>query len=185
MSDIFSKYVNMFNNSSSRFFLGLISFIESIFFPIPPDVLLIPMIITERFKWFNLALLTTIFSVLGGIVGYYLGIALIDYVLPYITKFGYLIEFNQAKEIFLEYGVLVLFIASFTPIPYKIFTITAGMMSVNFILFILISFIGRGLRFFLIGYLTDRYKKDITIYLNQYLLPILFFSIIIFFLFKL
>ncbi|MBH44398.1 MAG: hypothetical protein CMD88_02975 [Gammaproteobacteria bacterium] len=185
MSEVFSKYVQIFNNSNSKFFLGFVSFIESIFFPIPPDILLIPMIITERFKWINLALLTTVFSVLGGVVGYYLGIALIDYVLPYIVNFGYLSEFNDSKVIFLEYGVLILFLASFTPIPYKIFTITAGMMSINFILFVLISFVGRGMRFFLIGYLTDRYKKDITIYLNKYLIPITLIVIIIFILFKL
>ena len=107
----------------SKKILGFLSFIESIFFPIPTDVLLIPMSMSKSYKWIDLAFLTTVTSVLGGVVGYFLGVFLFNEINPYIIEYGYLEEFNQSKNLFIEYGVIILFISSFTPLPYKIFVI--------------------------------------------------------------
>ena len=89
-------------------------------------------------------------------------------------------DFNFVKNIFIEYGVLVLFISGFTPIPYKIFTITAGFMAVNIFMFIGVSIIGRGLRFYLVAYLTNKYREDINLYLSKYLLQITALVLIVF-----
>ena len=154
----------------SKKILGFLSFIESIFFPIPTDVLLIPMSMSKSYKWIDLAFLTTVTSVLGGVVGYFLGVFLFNEINPYIIEYGYLEEFNQSKNLFIEYGVIILFISSFTPLPYKIFVITAGLLSLNIFLFILVSLIGRGMRFFLVAYIAERYGDPILYYLNKYFL---------------
>ena len=164
----------------SKKILGFLSFIESIFFPIPTDILLIPMVISKSYNWANLALITTFTSVLGGIVGYLLGSLLFVEIYPYINNYGYADKFEIAKEYFTEYGVLILFISSFTPLPYKIFVITAGFLSINFALFVIISFIGRGLRFYLVAYVSDRYGSYMVDYVNRYFLYIAAITIFIF-----
>ena len=152
----------------SKKVLGFLSFIESIFFPIPTDVLLIPMAISKSYKWIDLALIATIASVIGGVIGYYLGVFLFHEINPYIIQYGYNEEFNQSRDLFLQYGIVILFISSFTPLPYKIFVIAAGTLSFNILLFILISLIGRGLRFALVAYISDRYGAYVVTYLNKY-----------------
>ena len=128
------------------------SFAESVFFPIPVDVMLAPMSLARPDRAWYYAMLATIFSVLGGIVGYYLGYALYDSVVqPMIELVGYQHKLSTAKIWFEEYGILVIFVASFTPIPYKVFTITAGVMGMFFLPFVIVSIIGRGLRFFLVA----------------------------------
>tara|TARA_Y100000741_G_scaffold66077_1_gene47636 strand:+ start:447 stop:995 length:549 start_codon:yes stop_codon:yes gene_type:complete len=169
----------------SKRVLGFVSFIESIFFPIPTDVFLIPMVLSKSYKWQELALLTTLTSVLGGAAGYFIGLYLYNEIYPYILQFGYEEELVITKEWFVAYGVMILFISSFTPLPYKIFTITAGFLSINIILFIVISFFGRGLRFYLVAYLTDIYGAYIIDYLNKYFLYISAALILIFVVFKL
>ncbi len=181
----YTRIINIFETSKSKYLLGFVSFIESIFFPIPPDLILIPMILAKKFYWARLALLTTVTSVLGGILGYYLGAFLFSEINIYIIEYGYLNDFNFVKNIFIEYGALVIFISGFTPVPYKIFTITAGFMSVNIFMFIVISIIGRGLRFYLVAYLTNKYRENINLYLSKYLLQITALSIFVFVIYKL
>ena len=152
----------------SKKILGILSFIESIFFPIPTDVLLIPMVISKSYSWSGLAFIATSMSVLGGVFGYLLGLFLFEEIYPYITQYGYSEYFSTSKEWFLEYGVIILFISSFTPLPYKIFVITAGFLSINLVLFILISLIGRGMRFYLVAYMTHNYGESIIDYINRY-----------------
>lgn len=164
----------------SKKILGFLSFIESIFFPIPTDILLIPMAISKSYNWANLAFIATYMSVLGGIVGYFLGSFLFLELNPYITAYGYSGHFQTAQEYFLNYGVIILFISSFTPLPYKVFVITAGFLSVNILLFIIISFIGRGLRFYLVSYVSDRYGAYMIDYINRYFLYIAIFTLILF-----
>ena len=94
-------------------------------------------------------------------------------------------DFNLIKSVFIEYGVIVIFISGFTPIPYKIFTIAAGFISLNIFMFIIVSFFGRGLRFYLVGYLSNRYRENINTYLNRYMIQITFIILIIFFVYKL
>ncbi|MBA6390449.1 DedA family protein [Colwellia sp. BRX10-3] len=132
--------------------LAILTFAESVFFPIPPDVLLAPMVMAQRDKAWRFATITTIASVLGGIVGYGLGYLMFEpWIQPLITEFGYQARFDKAMLWFSEWGVWVVFIAGFSPIPYKLFTVSAGFLSMAFLPFLLASAIGRGMRFFLVA----------------------------------
>lgn len=132
--------------------LALLTFAESVFFPIPPDVLLAPMVLAQREKAWRLATLTTISSVIGGVVGYWLGYLMFEpWIQPLITDFGYQDRFDVAMSWFATWGVWVVFIAGFSPIPYKLFTVSAGFLHMAFLPFLLASAIGRGMRFFLVA----------------------------------
>ncbi|MBL4900767.1 MAG: DedA family protein [Colwellia sp.] len=132
--------------------LAILTFAESVFFPIPPDVLLAPMVLAKPEKAWRLASLTTISSILGGTVGYLLGFLMFEpWIQPLITEFGYQHRFDIAMNWFNEWGVWVVFIAGFSPIPYKLFTVSAGFLQMAFLPFLLASAIGRGLRFFLVA----------------------------------
>ncbi|XQW84104.1 YqaA family protein [Thalassotalea piscium] len=132
--------------------LAILTFSESVFFPIPPDVLLAPMVLADRKKAWYYATLTTVSSVIGGIVGYYLGFWMFEpWIQPLITEFGYQERFDTAITWFEQWGVWVVFLAGFSPIPYKLFTVSAGFMQMLFWPFLLASAIGRGLRFFIVA----------------------------------
>jgi len=134
------------------FYLYVMAFTESIFWPIPVDVMLAPMALAKRHLAWRFAFFTTLFSVVGGAVGYYLGNVLYEpIVLPFIHFMHYQDNMQIAQDWFNEWGILVIFIASFTPIPFKIFTVTAGVAGMLFIPFLLTALIGRGLRFFLVA----------------------------------
>lgn len=160
---IFSGRLNIFSamyawtmkaarHKYASYYLSFMSFAESVFFPIPVDVMLAPMSLAKPERAWYYAMLATIFSVLGGIVGYYLGFALYDsFVKPMIELVGYQNKLLTAEVWFEKHGLLVIFVASFTPIPYKVFTIAAGVMNMFFIPFVIVSIIGRGLRFFLVA----------------------------------
>ena len=132
--------------------LALLTFCESVFFPIPPDVLLAPMVLAKPEKAWKFASLTTVSSILGGTMGYLLGYLMFEpWIQPLITDFGYQDRINTAMNWFSEWGVWVVFIAGFSPIPYKLFTVSAGFLQMAFLPFLLASAIGRGLRFFLVA----------------------------------
>jgi membrane protein YqaA with SNARE-associated domain len=132
--------------------LAVLTFAESVFFPIPPDVLLAPMVLAQPKKAWSYATLTTCASVLGGIAGYFLGFYMFEpWIQPLITEWGYQARFDKAISWFNEWGVWVVFIAGFSPIPYKIFTVSAGFLHMAFLPFLLASSIGRGMRFFLVA----------------------------------
>ncbi|TRX55816.1 YqaA family protein [Thalassomonas sp. M1454] len=132
--------------------LAVLTFAESVFFPIPPDVLLAPMVLSKPQRAWQLATLTTVSSVIGGVVGYLLGYWMFEPVIqPLLIEFNYMDKFEHAMAWFNEYGVWVVFIAGFSPIPYKVFTLSAGFLHMLFIPFLIASTIGRGLRFFLVA----------------------------------
>lgn len=132
--------------------LALLTFAESVFFPIPPDVLLAPMVLAKPNKAWQLASLTTVSSIIGGSVGYLLGYLMFEpWIQPLITEFGYQHRFDTAMNWFSEWGVWVVFIAGFSPIPYKLFTVSAGFLQMAFLPFLFASAIGRGMRFFLVA----------------------------------
>ncbi len=134
------------------YYLYLTAFVESIFWPIPVDIMLAPMALAKPKLAWRYALGATLFSVLGGALGYYIGHALYEpVVLPFIEFMQYQSKMQTAQEWFSYWGVMIVFIASFTPIPFKVFTITAGVMSMAFIPFVLTALVGRGLRFFLVA----------------------------------
>ncbi|NRA52745.1 MAG: DedA family protein [Gammaproteobacteria bacterium] len=139
-------------HEKSPYYLSAMSFAESVFFPIPVDVMLAPMSLAKPHRAMYYALLATIFSVAGGVIGYLLGYLAYDsLVMPMIEAVGYQDKLATAERWFDERGIWVIFIASFTPIPYKVFTITAGVMQMVFLPFMLVSLVGRGLRFFLVA----------------------------------
>jgi len=128
--------------------LGGMSFAESSFFPIPPDVMLIPMSLAHPERWVRYAFLTTVASVLGGIVSYFIGVWTFEWLESILVTGGYVGKLEQAKSLFSTWGVWAVLAAGFSPMPYKLFTITAGALSMAFIPFVIASAIGRGARFF-------------------------------------
>lgn len=131
--------------------LALLAFAESSFFPIPPDVMLAPMALARprRALWF--ALITTLASVAGGILGYWIGALFLDALLPWLKDLGYFHAYETARDWFDAYGFWAILLAGFSPIPYKVFTIAAGAVAMPFLPFLLGSAVGRGARFFLVA----------------------------------
>ena len=160
--NLYKKCLDLAAHKSSKYYLALISFVESSFFPIPPDVMVIPMVISKKDDFLKIFIITTIFSVLGGILGYFIGAFFFDLGMQVITFYGY-----QDKLISLKNNLInsegfytwlsILFLAGFTPLPYKVFTITSGLIGFNILIFILISLISRGLRFFIVSYLSYKF----------------------------
>lgn len=149
-------------------YLACLSFAESSFFPIPPDVMLAPMVLAKRDKAWWLATVTTVTSVLGGIFGYLIGWLAFDLIEPWLNNIGYGDELELSQQWFERWGVWVVFIAGFAPIPYKLFTISAGALAMSFIPFVLASIIGRGARFFLVAGLIKVGGKKMETALYKY-----------------
>ena len=135
---------------AARYLAGL-SVAEATFFPIPPDVMLAPMVLAERSKAWSLALLTTVASVAGGVVGYLIGWLGLELILPLLERVGYVHHYESAVSAFRDYGIWFVIVAGFTPIPFKIITIAGGALLMPLPGFILGSIIGRGARFFLVA----------------------------------
>ena len=145
------------------------SFAESSFFPIPPDVMLMPMCLAKPEQAMRFALLTTVFSLLGGLLGYLIGYALLDVVMPIIDHLNYGKKYQEIVGFFAEYGFWIVFLAGFSPIPYKLFTIAAGASGMALLPFIIASLIGRGARFFLVAYLMKVGGEKFEPKLRQYI----------------
>ncbi|MCF6203871.1 MAG: DedA family protein [Methylococcaceae bacterium] len=150
-------------------YLCALSFAESSFFPIPPDVMLAPMALAQPKKAFRLALLTTLFSVLGGMLGYTIGFFMFDTFSPWLQETHYWDKYLIAESWFKDWGFWAVFIAGFSPIPYKVFTIAAGALQMFFIPFILASLVGRGARFFLVTMLIAAGGEKLESKLRQYM----------------
>ena len=148
---LYEKVIGWARHPHAERYLGALSFAESSFFPIPPDVMLAPMCLADRSRAWRFATVTTITSLLGGIAGYAIGYFLFEAVEPWLHDMGYWDAYLTGKEWFDRYGVWAVFVAGFSPIPYKIFTITAGVAVLNFPGFVIASLVGRGARFFLVA----------------------------------
>ncbi len=148
--------------------LAVLSFAESSFFPVPPDVLIIPMILAARERAWKIALICTVTSVLGGIAGYGIGAFLFDAIGQPILEFYHALEkFTEARTMYNEHGVLIVFTAGFSPIPYKIFTIASGVTGMDPVSFALASLVGRGARFFLVAALLWKYGEPIRDFIEK------------------
>ena len=150
------------------FMLSTVSFVEAFIFPIPPDLLLIPLSISNPRKAHYFAMLTTIFSVLGGVVGYLIGIYFSDL---FLSTLGWILDEKSVEittEWMAEWGVMVVLISGFSPIPYKIFTVASGVTGLAFIPFLIASFLGRGMRFFLISFIISKGGDNLEKKLREY-----------------
>ena len=159
---LYKKCLDLAAHKSSKYYLAVVSFVESSFFPIPPDVMLIPMVISRKNDFIKIFLITTIFSVLGGLLGYLIGAFFFDFGMEVMAFYGHENKLSSLKNNLISsegfYAWLsVLFLAGFTPLPYKVFTIASGLIGFNILIFIIISLISRGLRFFIVSYLSYKF----------------------------
>jgi membrane protein YqaA with SNARE-associated domain len=162
--------------------LAILSFAESSIFPIPPDVLLIPMILAARDRAWLIAAVCTVASVVGGIAGYAIGALLFDTIGRAIVEFyGYLDRFQEFQARYEEWGAWIVAGAGFTPFPYKVITITSGVMDLDFGVFMAASTISRGARFFLLAALLWHFGPPIRSFIERYLpqLTIVFFVLLL------
>jgi membrane protein YqaA with SNARE-associated domain len=174
--------LSLSERKSGAWALFILAFAESSFFPIPPDVLLIALALGTRKKAFKFALICTLGSVVGGACGYYLGYALYEPVAkPLISFLGAEEEFQTVKKCYNQYDVLAVAAAALTPIPYKLFTIGGGLCRINFPLFVLVSFIFRGLRFFAVSALIYKFGPPVKSFIDKYFnrLTIIFFALLV------
>ena len=170
---LYKKCLDLAAHKSSKYYLAVVSFIESSFFPIPPDVMVIPMVISKKDDFFKIFLIATLFSVMGGILGYLLGAFFFDIAMNVMTFYGYEDKLISLKNNLINnqgfYAWLsILFLAGFTPLPYKVFTIASGLIGFNLIIFIFISLISRGLRFFIVSYLSYKFGDLFTQFMNKH-----------------
>lgn len=169
-STLYDKVMNWSRHPHAERYLAGLSFAESSFFPIPPDVMLAPMSLAKTDKAFRFALITTLASVAGGIFGYTIGLWFFELIQPLVSAGGrWEHSYNLTQEWFSEWGFWAIFIAGFSPIPYKVFTITAGAIGMLFLPFVLASAIGRGARFFLLAALMKWGGKEMELKLKQYI----------------
>ena len=172
-NSLYKKCLDLAAHKSSKYYLAIVSFIESSFFPIPPDVMVIPMVISKKNDFIRIFLIATIFSVMGGILGYLIGTFFFDFGTHIMNFYGYEDKLSNIKNNLINpdsfYAWLgILFLAGFTPLPYKVFTIASGLIGFNFFVFVLISFISRGLRFFIVSYLSYKFGHLFTEFMNKH-----------------
>tara|TARA_Y100001970_G_scaffold262116_1_gene345946 strand:+ start:783 stop:1391 length:609 start_codon:yes stop_codon:yes gene_type:complete len=175
--ELYYKSLELAGHKSSKFFLGFISFIESFIFPIPPDVLIIPMTIAKRKEWFKIAMIATIFSVIGACLGYFIGYVFFNEIGIKIFELYGVDNTSFLKEkVSSEGGIIawmtLLAIAGFTPVPFKLLTITSGFVHFNLVYFIIISFLTRGSRFFIIAFLIGNFGPTMKKIIEKKLLRV-------------
>ena len=170
---LYKKCLDLASHKSSNFYLGLVSFIESSFFPIPPDVMIIPMVIAKKKAFIKIFLIASIFSVLGGIFGYLLGYLFYDLAIHIIGFYGYENKVENLKTSLSQGSgffawLSILFLAGFTPLPYKAFTIASGVVGFSLPVFIVVSLISRSLRFFIVAYLSYKFGDLFTEFMEKH-----------------
>jgi membrane protein YqaA with SNARE-associated domain len=158
-NELYQKSLTLAAHKGAKVFLAIVSFIESSFFPIPPDVMIVPMVIAKKNDYLKIFIIATLFSTFGGILGYFIGSYFLDFGMNVVGFYGYEEKVLNLKDsLTSETGFYIwlgtLFLAGFTPLPFKVFTITSGMIGFNLLIFLLICLISRGLRFFIISYLS-------------------------------
>ena len=161
-NELYQKSLALAGHKSSKVFLAIVSFAESSFFPIPPDVMIVPMVMAKKKDYLQIFLIATLFSSLGGILGYFIGSYFLNIGLSVVEFYGYEskvlgLKDNLTKGTGLYIWLATLFLAGFTPLPFKVFTITSGMIGFNLFIFFFICLISRGLRFFIVSYLSFRF----------------------------
>jgi membrane protein YqaA with SNARE-associated domain len=167
---IYAAVMRFSRRSDAPYYLALLSFVESFILPFPPpDVMLAPMSLARPARAMKFAALTLLFSVLGGLVGYLIGAFLFDLAQPYIIAWGYQARFETVIQWFEHWGFWAVLVAGFSPVPYKIFTIAAGLLNLALLPFVLASIIGRGARFFLLAWCLAKFGPAIEPQLVRYI----------------
>ena len=170
-NELYQKSLALAAHKSSKVFLAIVSFLESSFFPIPPDVMIVPMVIAKKNDYLKIFIIATLFSTLGGILGYFIGSYFLDFAMNVVGFYSYEEKVLSLKDS-LTNGAgfyiwfATLFLAGFTPLPFKVFTITSGMIGFNLLIFLLICLISRGLRFFIVSYLSFKLGDTINTFMK-------------------
>ena len=162
LNKLYQKSLKLAAHKSSKTFLAIVSFMESSFFPIPPDVMIVPMVMAKKNDYLRIFLIATLFSTLGGVLGYFIGSYFLDLGMSVVNFYGYegkvlSLKDNLTRGTGLYIWLVTLFLAGFTPLPFKVFTITSGMIGFNLFIFFFICLISRGLRFFIVSYLSFKF----------------------------
>jgi|TARA_B100001093_G_scaffold519667_1_gene609743 membrane protein YqaA with SNARE-associated domain len=172
LKNLFDKCVKLASSKLANYALGFVSFIESFFFPVPPDLMIVPMVVAKKENYLKIFLIATIFSVLGGLVGYMLGVFFLDISVAIIEFYGYEEKVFQVQNKISSKGgflfwVGIMFLAGFTPLPFKLFTIASGIVGFNIVVFFFICLITRGLRFFIVAYLTYLFGNKFSNFIEK------------------
>ena len=171
-NELYQKSLRLAAHKSSKFFLAVVAFAESSFFPIPPDIMIVPMVIAKKVDYIKIFLIATISSALGGLLGYFIGSSFIELAMNVVQFYGYEDKvINLKNDLSSGGGFYVflgaLFLAGFTPLPFKVFTITSGIIGFNVIIFFFICLVSRGLRFFVVSYLTYKFGNTFSIFIEK------------------
>ena len=169
---LYQKTLKLAAHKSAKFFLALISFIESSFFPIPPDIMIVPMVIAKKVDYIKIFVIATLFSTLGGLFGYFIGSSFIDISMKVVEFYNYEnkvldLKSNLSSGTGLYVWLATLFLAGFTPLPFKVFTITSGIISFNLFIFFFICLLARGLRFFIVAYLSFKFGEIFSKFMEK------------------
>ena len=172
LKNLFDKCVKLASSKMANYALGFVSFIESFFFPVPPDLMIVPMVVAKKESYLKIFFIATIFSVLGGLAGYMLGVFFLDMSMVIIEFYGYEEKvFEIQNKISSKGGFVfwigVMFLAGFTPLPFKLFTIASGIVGFNIVVFFFICTLTRGLRFFLVSYLTYLFGSKFSDFIEK------------------
>ena len=172
LKNLFDKCVKLAASKFADYSLAIVSFIESSFFPVPPDIMIVPMVVAKKDKYFKIFLIATFFSALGALLGYLIGSFFFNELGVKVFEFYGHNNTNFLKEKFQTSGgsfswLLILFTAAFTPLPFKLVTIFSGFIQFNLILFFFTCLIARGLRFFIVAYLSSKFGSTFSIFLEK------------------
>ena len=197
LKDIYQKILKLAGHKSSKFYLALISFAESSFFPVPPDIMIVPMVIAKKNDYLKIFLIATFSSAVGGLLGYFIGSFFLDLAMGVIEFYGYEEKVINLKDNLSSGNNFILFLgtlflAGFTPLPFKVFTITSGIIGFNIFIFFIICLVSRGLRFFVVSYLSFKFgdtfskimEKDAAKWFSIFGLIIVAIAVTIYFIIK-
>ena len=172
LKDIYQKVLKLAGNKSSKFYLAILSFAESSFFPIPPDIMIVPMVLVKKNDYLKIFLIATFSSAVGGLLGYFIGFVFLDLAMNVIEFYGYEEKVINLKDNLSSgnnfiYFLGTLFLAGFTPLPFKVFTITSGMIGFNIFIFFVVCLVSRALRFFVVSYLSFKFGDTFSEFMEK------------------
>ena len=172
LKDIYHKVLKLAGHKSSKFYLAILSFAESSFFPIPPDIMIVPMVIAKKNDYLKIFLIATFSSAVGGLLGYFIGLVFLDLAMNVIEFYGYEekvinLKNNLSSGNNFIYFLGTLFLAGFTPLPFKVFTITSGMIGFNIFIFFAVCLVSRALRFFVVSYLSFKFGDTFSKFMEK------------------